>query len=280
MRSKILKSILLACALGLNACASMPDHVPLAVAARDKIPSTEIVAPVKQSEVYIFVPQTNTAGAGAQFGLLGAVIAAGVGSAIDAQRAHNAEVAIKPLRDAMVDYSFDDTLKADLMKDLGPVGFLKVSGARVVKDGTPDGMDKAISSSKESAVLLVQADYQLNVEASTMTVNIWTDLYANGPDLAGFTPKVSEDHKRLADPAKALYHNHFWTAVNLKDAGKDRNANIAAWSADGAKQAREALDTSAAKVVADLAQDIQSLTPPPADKKGAPAKAAPAPAGK
>ena len=255
MQITIPSAMALACALMLCACATTPppDSEPLVAAARDNIASTEIVAPVKQSELYIYVAPSSDPGSE----LIGALIVA----AVDSHNASKVETAIKPLRDAMIDYSFDNALKKDLSADLSPVKWLNVSDVRVIRDGTQTGMDQAVGDSKHAAVLVVQADYQLDWFAKTMTVNIWTDLYGKDAKLAPYRPPTG-DPKHAASQANAIYYNHFWNEVSLPDAGQDRDANIRPWSADGGKRARAALDDLAAKVAADLSQDIQAAPPP------------------
>src|SRR5690348_15603505 len=105
-------------ALALAACVTpTPTHVALAPAARDSIASTAVVAPVAQSQIYIYVPPTT---AGQSNGLIGALIDAGV----DSYRAHTAESGVKPLRDAVVDMSFDQALAGQLKTSLSQVAWL------------------------------------------------------------------------------------------------------------------------------------------------------------
>src|SRR5580692_1676538 len=91
--------------LFLGACAGIPPHEALPDAARDKISSTEVVLPIKQREIYVFVPN-STAGAASGGGLIGALVDAGINDI----RTSKAEAAVKPLRDALVDFDFDKIL--------------------------------------------------------------------------------------------------------------------------------------------------------------------------
>ena len=113
------RSIVLACALtlgamSLSACVTpIPGNLPLATGARDAIPSTEVVAPVKQNEIYVYVVPSNTAAAaGAAGGMIGALVGAAVDAGINAANTKAAEDDVKPARNAIVDYNFDGVLTA------------------------------------------------------------------------------------------------------------------------------------------------------------------------
>ncbi len=260
MRAAIFSSLMLACVLSVSACATVtPAYVPIAANAREAVESTEVVAPVKQSEIYVFVPPSQIAASGGG-GLLLALVDAGV----DAQRTKNAEAAVKPLRDAMIDYNFDDKLRDNLQKDLAPVGWLKVSGTRVVKDASAPGLDKAISGSKQAAVLVVAADYQLSNDGTTLNVILTADLFANTKSLAAFKPAKGGDAKTLSAPGNALYRNRFVHTSIIPGTVGDRAANMATWSADKGKALRAALDEAVVDVTGQLARDLSTPPPPPA----------------
>ena len=113
-------------AVTITACVTpIPEHVALDPAARASIDSTEVVAPVRQSEIYVFVPAAT---AGQANGLIGALIDAG----IDAHRAKTAGDSVKPLRVALVDYNFDQKLQGDLQTSLGINGVAE--GRRRARD--------------------------------------------------------------------------------------------------------------------------------------------------
>src|ERR1700683_849873 len=92
----------------LGACSSVPVHESLPVAAREKISSADVFVPIRQNEIYVYVPP-STAGssAGASAGLLGGLVGAAIDAGVNDVRSSKAETAVKPLRDSLVDFNFD-----------------------------------------------------------------------------------------------------------------------------------------------------------------------------
>src|SRR6185437_6348792 len=119
MRMRVSSLAVLLPGLLLGACSTLPVHQALPAEAQDKIASTDVVLPIHQSEIYEFVPN-STGGAVAVGGLLGAIIDAGVYDV----RTSKAETAVKPLRDAIVDYDFDKAFQSDMKGALAGDGFL------------------------------------------------------------------------------------------------------------------------------------------------------------
>ncbi|MDB5471171.1 MAG: hypothetical protein JWR84_2731 [Caulobacter sp.] len=266
MRTTTFKSILLAGALTLgaatlSACVTpVPFKLPLATGARDAITSTEVVAPIKQSEIYVYVTPVSTGGQG---GLIGALVAAG----IDAASTEAAQKAVQPARDSVVDYDFDARLKADLQTSLSGVSFLKVDGVRVTKDAFQPGLDKAVTGSKASAVLITVADYQFSTDASSLSVTLSADLFANSAALAPFKPAATANAKIVAYGGNSIYRNTFSYQHILPAPTTNRDANIRMWAADNGKAIRDALDAGSAAVAGKLATDIQRAPPPVAPAK-------------
>ncbi|MBI1407268.1 MAG: hypothetical protein GC145_14220 [Caulobacter sp.] len=259
--SRFLKSLMLTCALGagglsLSACVTpIPEYVPLSGPARAALTSTEVVAPIRQSEIYIYVAPVNTGGQG---GLIGALVAAG----IEAGNTSAAEEAVKPARDAVIDFNFDETLRQDLQTSLSAVDFLKVDGVRVVKDVSIASINPAISDSPRDAVLLTAADYQFSSDGSSVTVTLLANLFASSPTMDAFKPAKGGNTKDLSSAGNALYRGKFIAMVPLDVSTGKRETNIAAWSADGGAKLRKALNDGSAEVTGKLARDIQQPPPP------------------
>ena len=245
-------AVLLASALLLSACATAtPEHVLLANNARDSITSTEIVAPIRQSEIYLVVPKSNVAMATGG-GLLPALIDAG----IDNVRTSRAEAAVKPLRNSVVDFNFDDMLRDELRRSLSKVSWTHVNDARVIKEVTTGSLDHAIADSKASAVLMATTDYHLSNDGGTLFIVINAGLFANSDALRALEPSTRKENVR-SDPANALYRNSFMFEAGVPNASNSRDVNMATWSANQGEAIRATLKFGVARLAQLMAADLQ-----------------------
>jgi hypothetical protein len=244
----------LALTLTLGACVTpTPTHVALAPAAQDNIASTEMVAPIAQSEIYIYVPPT-TAGQGQ--GLIGALIDAGV----DSYRAGTAESGVKPLRDAAVDMDFDRDLASQLKASLSQIAWLHLDGVRVMKEVAPKKIDGAITGSKDGAVLIAIADYHLSNDGRQLLITVNLDLYPNSAALTPFKPAKGRPDVP-SDPSNSLYRNTFTYECDLPGPPVKREINMPAWAADNAAAFRAAMKLGVAKLGEMIAMDLQGGPP-------------------
>ena len=272
MKFNILPLAALACALAVTACATpTPTRVHLAETTRERIASTEVVAPIRQNEIIVFVPpSTAGASAGASFGLIGALVGAATDASINAQRTSSAERDVKPLRDALVDFDFDGQFKSDLKGQLAQVGWLKVSDVRVAKELNADSLHNAIGASKDPAVLMAVTTYELSNDGSLLTVKVVADLFPNSEELRALRPGKGNAKMKYA-AENALYRNTFIYSAAVPPAADgvatDRAGNIGRWSANDAAALREALTKGSAELATLLAADIQAgpETAPPVE---------------
>jgi hypothetical protein len=249
MRAHRTQFVIILSSLLLAACASQPSiHQPISDAARGVLTSTDVVLPIRQSEIYVFVPMA-TAGAG--FGLVGAL----VDLSVDSSRTSKAETAVTPLRNAMVDYSFDNALQDELKGSLAQVAWLHAGNFGVTRDISNDGLAKALAASKASSVLFVVADYRLSNDGDVLFVTLQAALMPNNDQTRALIPG-KRDEKTPVALANALYRNRFVFEAHVNGTG-DRDKNIAEWSADNGTAVRAALTMAAKKLVPLMAQDIQ-----------------------
>jgi|SRR5579871_472537 len=244
----------------LAGCANLPSiHQPLPTNARADLTTTDVVLPIKQSEVYVFVPMA-TGGAG--FGLIGALVDAG----IDSTRTSKAETAVTPLRNAMVDYSFDNALQTELKSSLAEVAWVHPEDFKVVRDISDEGLGKTLAESKASSVLFVVADYHLSNDGDVLLATFEVALMPNNDQLKALVPGRRNDKTPVA-LINALYRNRFVFEAHVASTG-DRDRNIAEWSANNAAAARAALTMAAKKIAPLMVEDMQRAEndiAPPAD---------------
>jgi len=248
--------IALSTAMALTACATPAPHLPISAQIRAATPSTEVVAPIAQSEIYVEVPQAQ---GGASYGLIGALVDVGV----DAVRTSNAEAAVKPLRDAAIDYSFDDVLRGELQKSLSNVAWLHLDRVRVVKDVSNDAMSKNITGSPDGAIVTVGVNYHLSNNADTVYVIVNLAMFGNSEALKPFRPTDAKTDK-ASDLSNAIYRNSYMFMARAPAASGDRKLNMASWSANNGAPFRMAMSLGAAKLSQVMAADLQGLEEPTA----------------
>lgn len=255
MHRHLILSAALACGFILQACTTpTPTHVGLAVAARDRITSTEVVAPIGQSEITVFVPPSTI---GADNGLMGALIDNGINS----HRAGTAERDVRVLRDAMLDYDFDARFRAALQDELSKIDWLNVRTVRVVKDASPENLDRVIQQSVDSAVLIAVTGYNLANDGSVVGIGVTADLFPKTPDLDAFR-SAAPNAGRLYAPENAIYRKVLGYEVPASLKVGDRATMISTWSSDGGAALRTALDRGAGILAARLAADLQAMSDP------------------
>lgn len=233
----------------LAACANqVAIHQPLPSAVRNAVASTDVVLPIRQSEIYVFVPHST---GGQANGLIGAIIDASV----DDIRTSKAEAAVTPLRNSIVDYNFDNTLQADLKRSLAQLDWMHAANYSVVRDAGNDNLGKMLAASHASAMLFVVADYHLSNDGDVLLVGIEAALIANTDQLRALRPAKRDDKVAVA-LSNALYRNRFIFEAHVNATG-DRDKNIAEWSANNGNAIRAALDMSTKKLAPLLAADLQ-----------------------
>jgi hypothetical protein len=248
MRAIRTQLVILLSSFLLIACSTPSIHLPVSNAARGALTSTDVVVPIRQSEIYIFVPMA-TGGAG--FGLIGAL----VDTAVDSERTSKAEGAVTPLRNAMVDYSFDSALQDELKTSLSQVAWLHAGNYGVTHDISNDGLGKALAASKASTVLFLVADYRLSNDGDVLFVTFQAALMPNTDQTRALIPG-KRDEKTAVALTNALYRNRFVFEAHVNGTG-DRPRNVAEWSANNGAAARAALTMAVKKLVPLLVDDIQ-----------------------
>lgn len=251
MRMRVSSAAVLLPGLLLGACSTLPAHQALPAEAQDKIASTDVVLPIHQSEIYVFVPN-STGGAVAVGGILGAIVDASINDV----RTSKAETAVKPLRDALVDYDFDKGMQADLKDALAQDSFLHAENFGVVREVTNDKLDGVLDASKDSTVLFVTVDYRLSNDGDVLDIAATASLFPKDDPLKSMVKTASSSGPKTA-MANALYRNNFIYELHLPGTTDDRDKNIALWSANNGAATRAALDQGARELAAMVAADLE-----------------------
>lgn len=264
MSSRVLIAGALLCAALTSGCASQASR-PFA-ADRAAVKSTDVIASVRQADLYAQINQSNIAAA-AGGGLLLALIDAGVNSS----RANDAEGEVRPLRDALIGFDFDATLKQDLERELASVGWLAASGVTVNKDVTDARHDAILKQSAAGGVLFVATDYSLSPNFSKLKVSAMVSLFPRGDEFHAAAGKVGVRPAQKKGSVRtrlqhAAYYNTLAVETALPQAGAemapDRDANRDAWGANQGEKLRSALTRSTQLLAQTLAKDLEYVVPP------------------
>jgi len=261
------------CVASLSGCAGTGAHAGLKQELRQQIKETEVVAGIKQNELYAaFIPSTAgsaaAAGCGAVpgIGILLAGVCGGIAGAADASinatRASAAEASVRPLKDALVDFSFDSDLQQALTSNLSSSGDLNATKVSVTREVKDEVYSTTLTASKASAVLFVNADYHLSPDFSTLIIQSQSLLYPRAASLraaVGQTedPAADVDGKKPVDVSNAIYRNTVVYEARLPAAGTEIESNVAGWGANHGEPLRKALRHGIQEVTAALRADLR-----------------------
>ena len=263
---------LLASAL-LFGCANAPRVIPMTGEATSQIRSTEIILALSQQEIGAEINQSNVAAA-AGGGLLMALI----DTAVNQSRATDAENAITPVKNALVDYDFGRELRAALEQELGKLPWINLQGARTESSPDTKKIEDAVARSSANAVLVVNTSYTLSPDFSLVKVKATVTGHPRTPELSSVAKKARPD----TDPP-LLYRNDFLVANSSGRSYPTPAAAADAWAEDKGKAARAALNNGAADLARRIAADLElaranyqasSAATPPAASGTPPAGAA------
>jgi hypothetical protein len=244
----------------------MNRSIPLA--ARERISATDVMISIGQRELDIATPSKAWAYRGAAFlGAEGIVLDALVNVSVDAILAARARSSLEPLRNVLVDFSFDDTLNADLQARITQANWVKPTGFRIVKEVTPQNLEKVLKESKASTLLFTSASYNLNFNADELSISMGARLLPNTPELQALLPEKFDPKASQIASANELYRNVFTFTTAVPGATNNRDANIALWSANNGAPMRDALKLGSAKLTEMLVADIIAEPGEPLDPK-------------
>lgn len=152
---------LLALSISAPSFAAKPISLPTPVAQELQVEMIE-----SQQEIGVVVPATATA-VGMQFGLIGALI----GSAVQNAQVKNAEEKIIPLRNAMVDYRFNQKMEAALRAKLASDG-ISPSPVLTVMPTTWEAHDAQQSAKLPPHAMVLTPGYAMDSDFSQLTVSL------------------------------------------------------------------------------------------------------------
>jgi hypothetical protein len=232
MRTKTWRAAacLIACAVSTSSFGAIKNNF-VAPEARTVEGGREVLIVVEQAEIKPNINISNiTAATGG--GLLFALIDAGVNNA----RAKEAEKTVVPLRESMVGFDFDPLAQELTSATLASLGWFDVKQLKLTKDGSASTVTAALDGSTAPQIMVLRYAYETNAEFSAIVVSLEATL-VNKAVPKGKKPAARTQIKYLP------YRQPIRSMIMLPGASeKDADANVKAWSADGGRMARAAVE--------------------------------------
>jgi hypothetical protein len=167
-------------------------------------------------------------------GLLGAIIDA----KINADRAKKAEELIQPLRAALTGFDADALAIESAKAAVGRLAWLKASGEPAFgRDISLVGKSGVLDASPAGQVLFLDYGYDTSADFASIRVQVTVSL-------ANKTVETGKKPETRLYPNKLAYLATVTAVVSLPNPAAEKEANVARWSADNGKLAREALTTA------------------------------------
>ena len=192
---------------------------------------------VAQSEIRSNINPSNIAVATGG-GLLGGLMAASQ----NASRTKKAEALIEPVREALIDFDVDQLAQDTTRAALAQVPWLQNAAVSFSKDSSPVGKSGSLDSIGASQVAFVEYSYDFSPDFAELRVVARVEFANKAMPAAATKPEARVNRKNL------VYAQQVTTIVSLPVPVDDKAANVAQWSADGAKLTRAALTTGFAKM--------------------------------
>lgn len=242
-----------ALALLLLAGCATPYRNALPSAAAPQLANTAGVVAVAQHEIGTSINSSNMAGA-----MGGGLLFALVDAAANSSSAKKSEKFAADLRQALLDFSFEQNTAEVLGKRFaaGNPGPVALSTVIAAQDKTGNDLAELVAPAKGDAVLVVFAKYFLDPQFTTVVVSADVAVVAKSPALQTLATKQRYGKSEVP----VLYRNGFQTTWPMpageQPADNKRENNVAAWAADNGRAARAALLSAAGEIAAMLQWDL------------------------
>lgn len=240
-------------ALLLLAGCATPYRNALPAAAASQLTNTAGVVAVAQHEIGTSINSSNMAGA-----MGGGLLFALVDAAANSSSAKKTEGFAANLRQAMLDFSFEQQTAQILGQRFaaGAPGPVTLSTVIAAQDKTGNDLAELVAPAQGDAVLVVFAKYFMDPQFTTVVVSADVVVVAKSAALQSLATK--QRYGKASVPV--LYRNGFQTTwampAGIQPADNKRENNVAAWAADNGQATRSALLSAAGEIAAMLQWDL------------------------
>jgi hypothetical protein len=242
---KILFVVLSFC-FWLTGCANIPQSKSFDESMKIVPHGRDVIVSVPQSEANVNVDASNLTGA-----MGGGLIFVLIDMAVDKSRASAAEVTIKPIRAALIDYDFEQNSLEAVKLASSKVNWLSANGIAFTKDATDENFAKLMDVSSASQIMYNNFDYVFSGDFKSLYVGLKTTVVPKS------APLPDEKATERLSYKKAVYYGKWIYTVHLPSPNKDARTNAERWAENHGVLARDALDKGIAQVTQDLVSDLQ-----------------------
>ncbi len=231
--------------IGLAGCASATRVA--SNGAVERAASAQVHVALTKQEIGADIHNSNVSAATG-----GGLIAAFIDLGIEHSRAKKAEVAIVPVRDALLGYDVGKTFSEALQAAAEGPAWLKAAKIEVRSAADLGDQKKVLAAATADVVMTLVTDYKMLPDFNGVRVSVQATLRPRSAELVA-TAK--------GNPDGVLFANRFVTTRNSRAPlmPATHAGYAAAWAADGGKTIRAALDEALAElarmIVWDLKQD-------------------------
>lgn len=228
------KAALVVITLGLTGCGITPNHY-VGASVTKEINSVDVYIAVPQVEINADVDPSGLANAGG-----GGLLLALIDVAVENSRANTAEKLIAPIKDALVEFDFNQALKAAVAKELEGVDWLNVDDIVLVNAPTQD-IERSYNTADAEAILYVNAGYSVTADFKSLRAWAYNTMLPKADKLKPFGEKPDSRVARSTPwhLDNNLYRDNVGVSINVVS-GKNKDESALKMSQDP-KQLRESM---------------------------------------
>lgn len=144
---------------------------------KESIQTLRVISLVPQEEIKVQINIQNSSAAGAQFGLLGAIVSAAIDSSVNNSRAKKSEAQSDNLRNALMDVDVTKAFHDAVRKGVESISWAEVTAFEIRNKFDRKDMNKLAAEMKEDAVLVVTSNYSLTPKQELLEFESRTKFY-------------------------------------------------------------------------------------------------------
>ncbi len=249
MRShfKLLASLFLISTL--SACSGIQPQHQMDPSVISNLNDVETYLIVEQDEIYADINGSNIAEIGG-----GGLLLALIDIAVESSQTSSAETSIQPIRDHLLDYDYATILQKSINDEITKIDRFTVKEASLERTTSSNLYNEKHSKSDASAVLFLQAKYNMSPDFSTVYTTVDAFMFPNSDSLNAFKEMqdTNESHVDLSDN---IYHNTF-TQSQALNTSTNLEENISLIN-DSPDEIKLALEKNALAIASQIKNDLQ-----------------------